>query len=98
MMMNIGWALWCFSEQRMFGAYNIYKYFLPNINTNQLALKILNRLPIKEREKVIKESGQELERDKLPFQRWLQEFKEHSIKYNDLLDKIIISIESEDDI
>ena len=88
-----GWSLWCFSEQKMFGAYDIYKEFLPKINTHDLAVLILKKLPKEEQEQIIRESGDILELQELPFQSDLIDFKEHSISYKDLLNQILNKIE-----
>ena len=88
-----GWSLWCFSEQKMFGAYDLYKEYLPKINTHDLAVMILKRLPVEEQEQIIRESGDILELQELPFQSDLQEFKEHSINYNELMSSILLKIE-----
>ena len=88
-----GWSLWCFSEQRMFGAYDIYKEFLPKVNTHNLAIILLKRLSPAEQEQIIRESGDILELQDLPFQVSLNNFKEHNIKYRDLINNIILELE-----
>lgn len=88
-----GWSLWCFSEQKMFGAYDIYKEFLPKVDTHKLAVMLLKRLPPNEQEQIIKESGDILELQELPFQSSLTKFKEHNIKYRDLINQIILELE-----
>lgn len=91
-----GWSLWCFSEQKMFGAYDVYKEYLPKINTHELAVMILKRLPKEEQEQIIRESGDILELQELPFQQDLVEFKLHNINYSDLLNQILLKIEEGD--
>lgn len=90
---EVGWMLWCFSEQRMFGCYDVYKEFYPKVDTHKLAIFILRKLPEKEREKIIKEAGDILELQDLPFQEALIKFKRHTIKYSDLLNQIILKLE-----
>ena len=81
--------MWCFSEQRMFGAYDVYKEFLPKVNTHALAVMLLKRLPKEDQEHIIKESGDTLELQELPFQNDLVEFKEHNIKYKELMFRVL---------
>lgn len=80
----------------MFGAYDVYKEYLPKINTHELAVMILKRLPKEEQEQIIRESGDILELQELPFQQDLIEFKLHNIKYSDLLNQILLKIEEGD--
>ena len=80
----------------MFGAYDVYKEFLPKIDTHRLAILILKRLSKEEQEQIIRESGDILELQELPFQSDLIDFKEHSISYKDLLNQMLIKIEEGD--
>lgn len=90
---DTGWQLWCFSEQEMYGAYDIYKYLYDKpIDLKQLAIKILQRLPADVREQVIEASGEEFELDISPYDESLQQFKEHSINYETLVSNILLQI------
>ena len=80
-----GYRIWCFAEGRMYGAWNVYKSFMPNINTNQLALAIFNRLSEVEQKKLLNDMGTETEQDVLPFDKSLKDFKAHKINMRDLL-------------
>ena len=80
----------------MFGAYDIYKEFLPKINTHNLAVMLLKRLPKEDQEQIIRESGDILELQELPFQSDLTEFKRHNIKYNELISRILYKLEKGD--
>lgn len=96
-MMTIGWRLWCFSEQRMYSAYDTYKIFKKNVDTHELAIMILKKFPPEVQEKIIKDAGQELELDELPFESWLQRFKEHNINYSELITNIVNVLEKGED-
>lgn len=85
---EIGYRLWCFSENRMYGAWNVYKAFISNINTNQLALMIFNRLSEDDQKNLLNELGTESEPDTLPYQKELDKFKKHQISIDDLLSAI----------
>jgi len=91
-----GWRLWCFSEQRMYGAYDIYKVYMPKIDTKQLAIKILEKIPENERTKLLKNAGQELEQRANLFEEPLKKFKRHSINYNELIEQFVVILEREE--
>lgn len=80
-----GYRLWCFSESKMYGAWNVYKTFLPKIDTNKLALLIFNKLPEDVQEKVLSELDIEQDVSSLPYQKELQDFKRHKIDITQLL-------------
>lgn len=92
-----GWRLWCFSEHRMYGAWDVYKRFMPKINTTQLAIKILEKIPEEKRKLLLKNAGQELEIGKNLFETPLKEFKKHSIDYSTLIKNIVSILEKEED-
>ena len=58
---------------------------------------ILKKFPPEVQEKIIKDAGQELELDELPFESWLQQFKEHNINYSELITNIVNVLEKGED-
>lgn len=90
-----GYRLWCFAESRMYGAWNVYKAFMSNIDTNKLALMILNKLSVEDQKKIFNELGAEQELKILPYQNQLQEFKQHKISISQLLQSIADSFINE---
>ena len=75
-----GYRLWCFSEGRMFGAWDIYKDYLPEINTNKLALMILNRLPEDKQKGVLESIGVEFDStQEIGYIEALKEFRKGNI-------------------
>lgn len=83
-----GYRIWCFSEARMYGAWNVYKTFISNVNTNELATLIFNRLSKEEQQSLFDEIGAEQEPEGLPFSDSLKLFKERKISYTELLKAI----------
>lgn len=83
-----GYRIWCFSENRMYGAWNIYKTYMPNIDTNKLALAIFNKLSDQDQKKLLNDLGNEQELDVLPYQQSLKDFKKHKINISQLLHNI----------
>lgn len=79
----------------MYGAWNVYKAFMSNIDTNKLALMILNKLSIEDQKKIFNELGAEQELQTLPYQNQLQEFKQHKISISQLLQSIADSFINE---
>lgn len=79
----------------MYGAWNVYKAFMSNIDTNKLALMILNKLSIEDQKKIFNELGAEQELKSLPYQNQLQEFKQHKISISQLLQSIADSFINE---
>ena len=92
-----GWRLWCFSEHRMYGAWDIYKRFIPKVDTKALAIKILEKIPEAERKLMLKNAGQELEIGKNLFEEPLKEFKRHNITYSKLIEQFVVILEKEED-
>ena len=91
-----GWRLWCFSEHKMYGAWDIYKKFLPKVDTKQLAIKILEKIPENERKLLLKNAGQELEFKNNIFEKPLLEFKKHNITYSKLIEEFVEILEKEE--
>jgi len=83
-----GYRVWCFAENRMYGAWNIYKSFLPKIDTNQLAKTIFNKLSEETKNKLLNDIGNEQELDVLPYEQSLKDFKRHKINITELLQNI----------
>lgn len=79
-----GYRLWCFSEGRMYGAWDIYHVYYPKINTNDLAKLILNKFSEEEQKKIIDDMGIEQEED-LVYKKELQLFKRSKITITELL-------------
>ena len=77
---NEGYRLWCFSEGKMYGAWDIYKNYIPEINTNRLALMILNRLPEDKQRGVLESIGVEFDStQEIGYIEALKEFKKGHI-------------------
>lgn len=75
-----GYRLWCFSEGRMYGAWDVYKDYMPEINTNQLALMILNKLSEKDQRAVLEGIGVEFDStQEIGYIEALKEFRKGNI-------------------
>lgn len=83
-----GYRLWCFAESRMYGAWNVYKVYLPQIDTKKLALLIYNRMSENDQKVILNDLGTEKELDFLPYQKELDKFKRREITISDLLTSI----------
>ena len=83
-----GYRLWCFSENKMYGAWNVYKVFMPHINTNELAKLIFNKLSSTEQKSLLSSIDSEQELDILPYKQSLINFKKHKINISTLLKSI----------
>ena len=83
-----GYRLWCFSEFKMYGAWDVYKTYLPRVNTRELANIILNKIPEERRESFLSDLGVEEEIDELPFEKSLEDFKHSKITMLQLLHDI----------
>lgn len=80
-----GGKIWCYSEQRMYGSWNVLKIFYPNVNTNKLAIGIAKKFGL---ERIERELGElELNND-IPFMKELEQFKMNKISYKTLCEKI----------
>ena len=90
-----GYRLWCFSENRMYGAWNIYKEYLPNISTNQLALRLFNALPENKQKEILNNVDNEQELESLPYEKDLEDFKQRKINIEQLLQKIADSYQND---
>lgn len=84
--------LWCFSEHKMFGSWDVYKHFIPDVNTNELALAIINRMSPESAESFLKDVGFEKDLKELPFGKSLNEFRKGEISYQELLKDIVKTI------
>lgn len=69
--------LWCYSEQRMYGSWDVYKVYYPKIDTNKLAEAIVNKIGIEEIENRL---GQIENKNEIPFLKDLDKFKERKDK------------------
>ena len=90
-----GYRLWCFSENKMYGAWNIYKEFLPNINTNKLALQLFNSLSESNQKEILNNIDNEQELESLPYKKDLEDFKFRKINISQLLQKIADSYKND---
>lgn len=79
------------------GAWDIYKRYLPKINTKQLAIMILEKIPEEKRKTLLRSAGQELEIRKNLFDTPLKEFRRHNINYTILVKDIVSILEKEED-
>lgn len=79
------------------GAWDIYKRYLPKIDTRKLAIMILEKIPEEKRKLLLRNAGQELEIGKNLFDTPLREFKKHNIKYETLIKDIVSILEKEED-
>lgn len=77
--------LWCYSEQRMYGSWDVLKQFYPEMNINKIAVGIAKKLGKSEIEKTLGEL--ELD-DNIPYEKALQQFKENKIDYKTLCEEI----------
>lgn len=87
------YSLFCFSEHKMFTSYDVYKEFIKDVDTNKLALKIINLFPLEQQEKILFDAGTEKDLKELPFKEDLEKFRKRQIKYIDLLDSIVEKLE-----
>lgn len=78
----------------MYGSYDLYKVYT-NINTQALALRILSKFTLEQQKQIILESQEEVEPEKLPFERSLNKFRTHSITIEELLKDITDRLEEE---
>ena len=92
---DTGYRLWCFSESRMYGAWNVYKTYIPQIDTTKLAIMIFNRFPEPMQKKLLNDLGTEQELDSLPYKESLKDFKRHKINITELLQIISDSYKNE---
>lgn len=74
-----------FQTIKCIGSWDVYKTYMRNINTNQLALLILNRMTKDQQKALLNNLGAEQEVEELPFKSALLKFKQSSISYKELL-------------
>jgi len=83
-----GYRIWCFYEGRMFGSWNLYKTYLPKINTNELAKEIFNKLPSDKQKQLLDSLGVESNDNNILYIEALKKFRSHKINYRDLVSEI----------
>ena len=84
-----GSRIWCFSEHKMYGAWNVYKSFIPKISTTKLAELIYSKLSEEDRKLLLKNLDmEESDLDDLVYQSSLNNFKHHKITFSELLKEI----------
>ena len=67
------------------GAWDTYKIFYPRVNTNQLALMILNKFPEEKQKELLESIGIELDLTQdIQFMDGLKEFKKGNITMKEL--------------
>ena len=76
----------------MYGSWDIYKKFLPDVDTNKLAKMVLGTFSESKQEEILKNVGNEQEFKEIPFKKSLIEFKKGKINYPQLLKDIANSI------
>ena len=79
----------------MYGAWNIYKEFIPNVNTNKLALQLFNALPEEKQKEILLNIDDEQELEVLPYKDSLEKFKKKEITITELLQIISDSYKNE---
>lgn len=72
----------------MYGAWNVYKTYLPKINTNKLAQEIFNRMTFEQQKKLLNDIGIEEELNEIPYKQALIKFKSNKINISELLIEI----------
>ena len=80
-----GYRVWCFSENKMYGSWDVYKTYMPQINTNKLALMIFNRLNENDQKIILDSLNNEQEIESLPYNNDLIRFKRKEINITQLL-------------
>ena len=83
MIMDIDYGV--FQTIKCIGSWDVYKTYMRNINTNQLALLILNRMTKDQQKALLNNLGAEQEVEELPCKSALLKFKQSSISYKELL-------------
>lgn len=68
-----GGKIWCYSEQRMYGSWDILKLYYPNIDTNKLAIGIIKKFG---KDEIEKQLGEVEIDNTIPYIKSLQKFKE----------------------
>lgn len=77
--------LWCYSEQKMYGSWNLIKIYFPNMDTNKIAVGIIKKFGIDEVERVL--GSVEID-DSIPFDKSLKLFRDGKITYKELCSDI----------
>lgn len=77
-----GYKLWCFAEQRMYGAWDVYKRLLHK-DPHPVFQQIWRGLTEEQKDSVIDMFG-EVKSQEVPYQYILDEFKKNKINYKDL--------------
>lgn len=79
----------------MYGSWDVYKQYMTNINTNKLALYILNQMTEEQQKKLFNDIGAEQEVEELPFKAALLQFKQSKINCKQLLQSIADTYQDE---
>lgn len=87
-----GASIFCYAEHRLYTNYDLYRVYLPNINTTELAQALYDRLPESEKEWVKSNINSEHELPELPYTEALKKFKKREITFDSLLTEINMSI------
>lgn len=69
----------------MYGSWDVYKTYMPQINTNKLALMIFNRLNENDQKIILDSLDNEQEIESLPYNNDLIRFKRKEINITQLL-------------
>ena len=65
--------LWCYSEQKMYGSWNLMKQYFPQQDTTKLAINLIKTLGM---EKIENELGEVETENTIPYIKSLEKFKE----------------------
>ena len=80
--------IWCYYENKMFSNIDIYRTYKPEVNLEELAKRIYNNLPEKEKIKIDNSVNLIYELPELPYIKALQDFKNNKISFDVLLNTI----------
>lgn len=65
--------LWCYSEQKMYGSWNLMKQYFPQQDTTKLAINLIKNLGM---EKIEDELGEVETENIIPYMKSLEKFRE----------------------
>lgn len=80
-----GGQVFCFAEYRQYTPYDYYKILEPDINTTELAQLLFDKLTPEKQEEFKNNINQDTEFETLPYLRELEEFKEGTRTFEQLL-------------
>lgn len=89
---NNGATIFCYAEHKLYTTYDLYKVYLPDLDTNQLAQALFDRLSEEEKDFVKSNINKEIELPELPYIESLKRFKDRQISFEDLLKDINLQV------